>query len=179
MKSNSETALSILIDKYSNYVYTVAANILKNQYEAEDVVQEVFLKVWNYRDKLDEKTDILKLLFIITKRLSFNKLRLSHYKVKFVDVEGENDFYDIPPRDDYSLKEILRLEQRVVELLPEQQRRVYILSRQKGMSYEEISNALNISPNTVRNHIVQALKTLKFYFKKFGYLFFLFFFMEN
>ncbi len=176
LKSGQEAALKLLFDRYSDDVYSIAYSVLKDPFESEDVVQEVFIKVWNARFQLDETGNIWSFIYIITKRLALNKLRDLKAQIKNQVVLFETNFAQIGSSDNNTLvQEILALEHEVLEKLPEQQRKVYVLSRVEGLTYKEIAGQMNIAPNTVKNHIIQALKTFKKHFQRFGYPLFLFF----
>ncbi len=176
LKSGQEAALKLLFDRYSDDVYSIAYSVLKDPFESEDVVQEVFIKVWNARFQLDETGNIWSFIYIITKRLALNKLRDLKVQIKNQVVLFETNFAQIGSSDNNTLvQEILALEHEVLEKLPEQQRKVYVLSRVEGLTYKEIAGQMNIAPNTVKNHIIQALKTFKKHFQRFGYPLFLFF----
>lgn len=180
LKENKEKALSLLFDRHADELYHLAFSLLKDQFESEDVIQEVFLKLWDYRARLDEDGDIKTLLYIITKRRCLNRMRIVHRKMKKQTLETVDQFCSSSMGAHLlHVKEIEQLEQEILSHLPEQQRKVYELSRKEGLTYEQISDELHISPHTVKNHIVQALKTVRRYFKKFGYyLFHLFLFFN-
>lgn len=176
LKDDQEKALRQLFDRYSNSVYRIAYSVLKDSLESEDVVQEVFIKVWDARHRLDETGNIWSFIYVVTKRLSLNKLRESRFRADEHIFVIEADFPRSAESDgDTISKEIHALEYEVIKKLPSQQRTAYLLSRVEGLTYKEIAEQMDIAPNTVKNHIVQALKTFKKYFRHFGYPLFLFF----
>ncbi len=170
LKDSQEDALRYLFDTYSNAIYNVAYHVLKDDFESEDVVQEVFVKVWNARHNLDTSGNIWTFIYVATTRLALNKLRNLKFRIK--EQHSMLSLGLILEKDcDYAteISEILNLEQQALQQLPEQQRKVYLMSRKDGLSYKEIAEELDISPNTVKNHIVQALKVFRKHFDKFGY----------
>lgn len=178
LKDGQEEALQQLFDRYSNDVYNIAYTVLKDSFESEDVVQEVFIRVWNARSRLDETANLWSFLYVITKRISLNKLRDAKTKALGHISMLEFSFSEVKKCDDDTItKEILALEYEVLEKLPDQQKKVYLLSRVEGLTYKEIADQMNIAPNTVKNHIIQALKTFKRYFQRFGYPFLFIFFI--
>lgn len=178
LKDGKEDALQQLFERYSNDVYNIAYTVLKDSFESEDVVQEVFIRVWNARPRLDETANLWSFLYVITKRISLNKLRDARAKTIEHISMLEFVFSDVKKCDDDTIaKEILALEYEVLRKLPDQQKKVYLLSRVEGLTYKEIADQMNIAPNTVKNHIIQALKTFKRYFQRFGYPLFLIFFI--
>lgn len=175
LKNNEQHALKELFDCYGQAVYRLAFRIVKNQFDAEDIVQEVFFKLWNVRSSLDDKGNIWSLLYVMTKRQALNKLRdsviLASVNTDLADRIMHSSTADSPTH----ALEIDSLEKSVVKMLPKQQQQIYLMSREEGLSYKEIADRLDISPNTVRNHIVQSLKFFRKAFQKYGYHFILFF----
>lgn len=174
LKADRESGLRSLYDEYAQSVYNIAYNVLKDQFESEDVVQEVFIKVWKARYDLDDNSNIWTFIFVISTRLSLNRLRNLKQKLKEeraiilhntrVEVYCQN----------LDISELNQLEKVILNQLPGQQQKVYLLSRKEGKTYKEIAKLLNIAPNTVKNHLVQALKLFKKHLRKFGYFFLLF-----
>lgn len=167
-----------VFDTYSDRIYSVAYRILKNKEQAEEIVQEVFLKVWQNREKLDESKEIWPFLFVVAKRLCFNELRSIRYNV-LAQRELMNHMKTIADDHPMDIRDMERLLQNSVVQLPARQRQVWIMSREEGKSHKEIADELGISPNTVKNNMVQTLKTLRDVFAKADYLYFfvfLFFF---
>lgn len=162
LKHNDEEALRSIYDTFSSQVFDVAFLILKDTGWSEDVVQEVFVKLWNSRAKLDPSGSLLSYLYVLTKRASFNKLR----DIKKFSSDFEQLWINISRLSDCSHEKLIAKElsdhlDGLLEKLPERQREVFKLSRFEGLTYQQIAEALNVSPNTVKNHMVQALKTLR------------------
>ncbi|ERJ57963.1 RNA polymerase sigma factor [Sphingobacterium paucimobilis] len=176
LKAGNEAVLVYIIDQYANDLYRLAFSLLKDQFESEDLVQDVVIRLWNERCNLDGYEEVWPLLYTMGKRLSLNRLRDKHMKTKREGVEVLVNYRAESSVHEGHLAEMITLEQRVVDMLPAKQREVYLLSRKEGLSYKEIGEKLEITPNTVKNHLVQALKTMRQYFQKFGYYIFLFFF---
>lgn len=179
LKDSQEQALCQLFDLYSDKIYSLSYRVLKDQYESEDLVQEVFVKLWETRFKLDDTGNIWSYLYVIAKRLALNKLRDKHLMRKGSILAEDCHLANADRSDEKMLiKEMIMLEHLVLENLPAQQKMAYLLSRTEGLTHKEIADRMNVAPNTVKNHMVQALKTFRKYFQKFGYptyLFFLFF----
>lgn len=170
LKGGQETALRQLFDLYADDIYHVAYSVLKDPFESEDIVQEVLIKVWNSRFQLDETGNIWSFVYVVVKRLSLNRLRDLHMMTKKQVALPDTDFASALEADNGTLvQEILTLENEVLEKLPEQQKMAYLLSRSEGLTYKEIAGQMDIAPNTVKNHIIQALKTFREHFQRFGY----------
>ncbi|HLT87735.1 MAG TPA: RNA polymerase sigma-70 factor [Sphingobacterium sp.] len=177
LKDNQEAALKILFDTYADDIFGVAFSVLKDSQESEDLVQEVFIRLWNTRSTLDENGNIWSLLYVMTKRMSLNRWR-DRKRLPECQILSANIIHlksDNPDNNVYA-DEINNLENEAVNMLPEQQKKAYLLSRAEGLTHKEIAQLMDVSPHTVKNHIVQALKTLKKHFQKFGYPLLLIFF---
>ena len=123
----------MLYKQYWEKVYHFCGLYLNNRDVAEDVVQEVFIKVWESREFIREDDNFKGLLFIITRNL-----------------EEEITAYNLGEYIDH-----------LIEELPERRRVIFNLSRKEHKSYKEIAFQLNISEKTVENQISEALKFLK------------------
>lgn len=157
-----ESAFNMVYSQYSEKVYRLAFRFLKNDEQSEEIVQETFIRLWLNRGRLDASGNLWLYLYVIAKRLS-----LDAYKVICKSsVLTEKLLKDIHAIRNTTEEEILanELEQfteSVINKLPKQQQLVFKLSRVDGLSHQEIASQLNISPNTVKNHMAEALKTLK------------------
>ena len=157
-----KSAFEKLYRMYSVRVFNLANFLLKDTGWSEDIVQEVFVKLWENRRGLQPDQSLWAYLYVLTRRLSLNKLRsvkrskacFERLSAHFSESEESLDHIVIAKER----KENIR---RLLSLLPFQQRTVFLLSRIEGFTHKEIAKQLNISPNTVKNHIVQATKRLK------------------
>lgn len=161
LKQGNRDAFSELYKRYWEKVYSFCGLYLNSKVKAEDVVQEVFIKVWNSREFLREEDNFKGLLFIITRNLIFNQFRKNvnedFYKLTVLSAMEES--YDIQEEiDAYSLSEYI--DQLIAEL-PERRQLIFNLSRKEHKSYKEIAQQLNISEKTVENQIAEALKFLR------------------
>lgn len=159
-----ESALDQIYLKLAPKVYNVAFFLLKDNGWSDDVVQEVFIKLWENREKLYSDQNLWSYLYVLTKRSALNKLRgIKRSNACFEQFwsnfsEKNNDL-----EDHILAKELSCQIERFVENLPPQQKKIFTLSRVGGFSHQEIAEQLNLSPNTVRNHIVQVLKSFRQY----------------
>lgn len=159
---DDERDLKFIYDKYSLQVFNFSFLLLKDTGWSEDVVQEVFVKLWNNRSKLDPSGRLLPYLFVLTKRASLNKLR----DIKSFTPSFEYLWNNISSLSDCSHEKLVAKElsdylDQVLSKLPKRQREVFKLSRFEGFTHQQIAEELNISPNTVKNHMIQALKTIR------------------
>ncbi|QBR13277.1 RNA polymerase sigma factor [Sphingobacterium sp. CZ-2] len=174
LRKGSIQAFQVVFDAYSANIYNLSFHILKNKEQAEEVVQETFLKVWMHREELDDAKDLWPYIYVIAKRICYNQLRSMKYDL-LAQQELIKNMTVLAEDSAHQLSEINKILQESVDLLPERQKLVWIMSREEGKSHKEIADELGISPNTVKNTIVQTLKTLRHTFKKADYLYFFIF----
>lgn len=140
---------------------------------ADELTQDVFVKVWTKRHLLDSEQSFRSYLFSIAQHLVYDTYRKMSRdeslvnKVKLISTE----LYTHTEEDIY-YKETAEMVQKAIELLPTQQRRVFQACKIEGRSYEEVARELNISVSTVNGHIVKATKTVAEYLSKSGTLVF-------
>lgn len=176
LKNGDEEAFEELYDKHYRKIYQFAKSFLKNKEQSEEILQETFLSFWVKRDKFDVDLPVEPLLFTICRRLVLDAFRKSailskhHLNLSKMISEANNE-----TEDKIIFSDLLRVTESAIAELPKQQQLVFRLSKYDGLSYEEIAAQLNISKNTVKNHLVVALKTLKSQLDKDGmlYVFFL------
>ena len=160
-KGGDRESFSLLYKKYWEKVYRFSRLYLNTEDLAEDVVQEVFIKLWDSKEFIRENEDIKGLLFVITRNLIFNQHRkkVNEDFYRMTVLEAMEDSYDIESEiSAYNLQEYI---DRLIEELPERRRTIFNLSRKSHLSYKEIAQKLNISEKTVENQIGEALKFLK------------------
>ena len=161
LKQGSKEAFTTLYKQYWKQVYDFSRLYLTSVSAAEEVVQEVFIKVWESREFLREDDNFKGLLFIITRNMIFNqhrkKLNEDFYRVTVLAAMEQS--YDIEDEiETNNLREYIDL---LIEELPPRRREIFNLSRKENKSYKEIALLLNISEKTVENQIHEALKFLK------------------
>ena len=171
VKYGQKKAFNILFDRYASQLYHVALKYVGRSDEAEEIVQEVFVKVWINRAKLKPDLPFVSYIIRISKNLVINKSRKRLHEEAYVRYKAlahtnpgsvtENHVF---------LKELEDLLEIKVAQLPERRKQIYRLSREKGLSNKEIAEKLVVSESTVENHINKALKDLKSYLQDYKYL---------
>jgi RNA polymerase sigma-70 factor (ECF subfamily) len=158
----NDRAFEKIFHHYRPKIYSYAYQLFGNIQMADELVQEVFMKVWLHRDKLPHILRFDSWLFIIARNQIFDMLKLlakeataRQQMARILDPEAnlvEDQLLD--------KENELRLRHALDRLSP-QQKLIFTLSRHQGMKHEEIASRLNISRNTVKTHLVHALKTLR------------------
>lgn len=130
--------------------------------QAEDIVQEVFMKLWDDRARLPEIENINAWIFTMAQHKAFNSFRkIMRQELMILELIRKTENLSENNANNLSLKEAEQILAKAIEQLPQQQKLVYQLSREQGLKHEEIARQLNLSPGTVKNHMIRALKTLR------------------
>ncbi len=162
IKEGDEAAFRLVFDSYSSKLYYFSLKFLKDKESCQEVVQEVFTSLWVNREKLDPQYPIAPYLYTITRRLTLNVLRQLASSQSAMEKMWLNlQITTNETEERILLEDLERFTEQVLGSLPKQQQLVYRMSRQQELSYDEIAEELNISRNTVKNHLVSALKTLR------------------
>lgn len=160
-----------LFNAYKKKLFSIALKMLKSTEEAEEVVQEVFLSLWQSRSKLGNVKDPEAYLFTITYNTVY-----SHLRKLAKNLQLRSGVALLMPSDANSTEEEIvahetnKMIREAIRNLPIQQRTVYELNKLQGLSYNEIADYMHISNNTVRNHLSVASKTVRIVLKKWSAL---------
>ncbi len=178
--AGDERAFRQLYVQYHQVLRTHVFRLTESTDLADEVVQDVFLKVWHGREKLEAVTNFGGYLFILSKNLTIDLLR-KHVRQTILarkwEQEETNAAASAAQEEPTDLYHALLDE--AIDQLPPQQKRAYILSRHEQLKYAEIAAEMNISRETVKTYLQLAITSIKTYIRKKGHLinlFFLFFF---
>ena len=164
LKKGKRKAFEYFFYTYYNKLLYTANQYLKNKDEAEEIVQEVFYRVWYYRSNMDPALSFKNYIITIAKNLIFNKAKKEITRITYEKYVRINQNYSHNALEDYlNFNELDQQINAKIDLLPPKRKEIFILSRQLGLSHKEIASKLNISTNTVENHINKAIKFLKEY----------------
>lgn len=154
-------AFDQLFEIYAKKLFTFSMRYLKSETEAEGLVQEVFIKVWEKRKTLRSDTSFKSFLFTIAYNDILKVFRSKSYHRAYVrEAVAIADIYDKSEEKLYYAS-VLEHVNKLIDKLPERRKTIFIKSRIEGMSAKEIADELGISPGTVDNNISQAVKFLK------------------
>jgi len=160
LKEGEETALANIYRVYWQRLYTAAYAILKDAQACEDIIQEIFLKLWQNRRQIEIKTSLAAYLYASVRYEVYRQIKAGRVREDLFD-----DIYErIQAGPDYGRIEYKELYSRInaiVELLPEKCKAVYKLSREEHLSHKQIAAQLDISTKTVENHLTKALNLLR------------------
>jgi len=173
VSEGDEKAFGILFTVFLPKLYPFIIKLVKSEPGAQEIIQETFIRVWLSRDKLSEIDNPGGWLYKVASNECYSYLRKSVLNNKFFNtITFEPDPVNTT-QENFALKELNRLVGEAIDKLPAQRKKIYRMSRDEGKSIPEIAAILNLSPNTVKNALVTALKYIREYLVKYGIIFFL------
>jgi RNA polymerase sigma-70 factor (family 1) len=159
MKSSE---FKLLVMPYSDRLYRMAFRLMGNREEAEDVVQEVYLKLWGMREELPGYNSIEALSIRITRNLCLDCLRRRKTNQEALKKEGYKGYgYSETPSESLEKKEKAEVVQALISALPEPQRSLVHLRHMEGKEYDEIAQMVNMNVNAIRVSISRARKQMR------------------
>jgi RNA polymerase sigma-70 factor (family 1) len=157
-----ERSFRELYDHYYNRIYSIAYKLTKTESVAEDVVQEIFIKLWVHKETLSGVDNFNAYLNTLIRNHVFNCMRrLATEEVFLHKMIDEGSVVSDDVHDALVYKELRKRLSDVISRLSPQQKRAYHLSRIEGLKHEEIASQMNISRETVKKHIGEALRLIK------------------
>jgi len=149
-------------------LFRLALRITLNRDEAEDVVQETMLKVWNRREQWEQIESMEAFCLTICRNLSIDKLKRMDYRMRepAEPVDVEDNSYAANPEEQTVQRNRVELVRRLIGTLPEKQRTIMQLRDMEGKSYKDIANVMGISEEQVKVNIFRARQTIKKEFKQ-------------
>ena len=165
LSNRNERAFRVLYEKYRGDIYAYSRSILKSDANAEEVVQDVFLKLWTKAEGLNPELSLKAYLFTIARNISFNLLAKATNNLKL----REQVFYDSQEPsliiEDELDEDIEVIKEKAISTLPPKRRAIFLMSRNRGMTYEDIGEELDISTSTVKTQMSKALDNLRTYLR--------------
>ena len=165
-----------LYEKYYSMLCIIAFEYTRDKYVAEEMVSETFLLLWEKRETIVITTSVKYYMIKSVKNTCMQYIRRKSLKTQ--SLNDEFSIKHIPWGEDYPLgrlfeKELLEMIGVTIQSLPEQCRRIFLLSRDDELSYPQIAKRLHISENTVKTQIKTALSRLRIALKDYLTIFFL------
>jgi RNA polymerase sigma-70 factor, ECF subfamily len=162
LQKDDTIAFEKLFKLYHKRVFAFALHLLPSSSQAEDIVQNVFMAVWNQRKTIQLTTSFITYLFGITRHMVYDFIQRKIQQEAFVEYTLENNSeYGFITEEEVIFHELEEQLKKLIGELPERRREIFRLSRIDGHSYKEISEKLGISENTVDTQIRHALSYLR------------------
>jgi RNA polymerase sigma-70 factor (family 1) len=167
------SSLEKLMRRYESKVYQFALKLVKSTELAEEIAQDTFIKIWEKRSELADIDSLSAWLFAITKNKSFNHLKEVAARFMREEVYASEALFETDGETDIHYRDFKLLAASLVDKLPPGRRTIYKMKMEQGLSNEDISNQLNLSPSTVKNQLNKSFQTLKGLLSEHLYLFFI------
>ncbi len=163
LRNGDRNAFSEIYNRYKVRITIKLFQLLKIDTLVEDTLQELFFRVWDKRETIDPDKSIANYLFRIATNISYDHFRnLAREEKIFASKEIQLSFY---PADTYK-KELDEALYRLIDELPPQRKKVFLLCKFENKTYQEVGVILGISSNAVKDHIIKANQFLKNNHKK-------------
>ena len=164
LRNSDQAAFRTLYERYHSQLYGYSLRFVKSPTLAEEVVHDIFLRVWERRTALRTDTSFKSYLFTIAKHRIVDLLRRASQEVKIAQEIAQNlPTAHCQPEQEVIYQDYLQYAHQAIALLPPQRRLVYEICRVEGKSYEEAAQLLSISKGTVKDHIIKAKKSIRHY----------------
>ncbi|GAA4802522.1 RNA polymerase sigma-70 factor [Olivibacter ginsenosidimutans] len=164
IQNGDSRAFKELYETMKHRVYTYAYRFFRSKELAEEIVQDVFMQIWKYRERIDPEKNIEAYIFQIARNHIYNKLKqIAHHERYVGHVFYHYANSDNGVEDLLNYKELQEIYEEAVRKLPARRQLIFRLSRTEFLSHDEIAEQLCISKNTVKDQIVKSLKFIKHY----------------
>lgn len=167
IKRRDKEAFAAVYQKYHAYLYALAARYLKNSALAEDVVQHVFVKLWETTQNIDVEINLKNYLYTMTKNHILNQFRNNREMISLNYVNAQQAFVsDSDISEHLEEAQVAELLHEAIDELPLQKKMVCKKKIDENKSNQQIADEMNISIHTVKSHYQEAVKMLRSYFEK-------------
>ena len=162
LQTGDVEAFDLIYEKYSGKLYSFGLKYLRSTAEAEELVQSVFLKIWESHKHINKELSFKSFLFTIAYNDICKLFRKRNYKQKFINETQHEDYQTSSETEDgINYQSVLNRVQQIVDNLPERQKIIFRKSRLEGKTTKEIAAELRLSSGTIDNYISEALKFIR------------------
>jgi len=169
LKLGDESVFREIMEQWYSRLFNFANGYLNNRENTKEIIQDVFLQLWNHRSRLAENTSLNAYLFTLTRNRCIDRIRSERRALQFYSDRQEEYIHlteNYNALSDSILDNIFATELQAeidsaIAQLPDQCQKVFLLSRNKGLKNREISETLSISEKTVESHITKALHAIR------------------
>jgi RNA polymerase sigma-70 factor (family 1) len=164
-----EITFKRIFDTYKDRLYSYVLAVSHSSYTAEEITQEIFMKLWLCRDALSSIDNMESYIFTIARNKTLNYLRKAGNQASLLqEIQKRMKPAANNTEERTSSSDLEKLVHEATSLLSPQRKLVYELSRQEGLNHDQIANELHLSRNTVKNHLVFSLRFIRNYLGRHG-----------
>jgi RNA polymerase sigma-70 factor (family 1) len=160
IRQGDNTAFSQIFQKYYQALYQFAGRFVKDAQTAENIVQDVFVKLWMNRENCLITSSLKSYLYAATRNTALNFLKSEKRQLSREDLMNDRPDTAANPEEQIIENEMIEKVHKAIEKLPEKCRYIYLMKRYDDLKYHEIAEILNISINTVKTQMKRAFKSL-------------------
>jgi RNA polymerase sigma-70 factor, ECF subfamily len=158
LKQGDEKAFNILFYQHHARVYNLAKRFLPFKEDAEEIVQIVFIALWENRQKIDENQSLSGYILTIARHWIYNTIKKNIYRQGYLEhLQQQSSALEYVTEDLVQFNELNALVDKLTNELPPKRSEIFKLSRNEGLSYKEIAHRLSITESTVNTQITKAL----------------------
>lgn len=167
LQEGNQAAFTAIYQKYHKALYVFSYYYLKNREQAEDAVQIVFSKLWEYRSQIIVTINLKNYLYKMVKNHILNEIRnTTNALAKNYEIAQSSEEYEDNLVEKIEEKELRTLFYEAINKLSDQKRNICLLKIKEGLSNREIAEKLNIAENSVKTYYNQSIKILRSYLQK-------------
>ena len=162
IREDDKDAFKSLYNRYSKKIYFFSLKYLGSNVEAEELVQSVFINVWENRESLDASNSVKSYIYKAAVNYIYNFLKKKTIHARFIESQLHNEeIHSNLTYEQVFFHDLERSINSIFETLPSQQQKIFRLNRDEGLTHLEIATKLNLSVRTVENQMYRALKTIR------------------
>lgn len=161
LKSGDHNAFDMVFMAYFSKIKHFINGIIKDDEQSEELAQDIFVKIWSGKDKIDPKKSFNSYMYTSARNAALNYLKHKLIQNSYLKAITQDQLQADSSEEIIYAKETQLLINMTVAAMPEQRKKIYDLSRNKGVSNDEIASVLNISKKTVENQLSLALKDIR------------------
>lgn len=175
LQKGETEAFSLLYDRYSRLIYTLAYKYLQSKEDAEDAVQYTFMRVWEQRSRLDFTKGVRSLLYTILKNHILNLYRHEQLKSEKVNELSLDEQIDDSAIVAFEKRDFSLFLNHAIATLPPQKRKICQLKIDEGLTNQEIADQMSLSVYTVKSHYTTTIKKLRNMVSRLAFVYFFFY----
>ncbi|WP_225874780.1 RNA polymerase sigma-70 factor [Pedobacter hiemivivus] len=161
LKNGDKSAFTEIYNRYWKKMFALACQKINDPEEAREIVQQIFIRLWERKDKLEINNTLGGYLSVSVKYRIINALNMHYVRKNYIDNLPAWSELDDSTQEWLDFEEVKERLAILVSNLPEKCRIVFVMSREQGLSQKKIAETLNISEKTVEAHLSKAVKSLR------------------